>query len=345
MTVKARMVPFYLRSSPPLMAATNLLSAYNHANEPTSFDALASNREAAAAHARTHPGVGDEDSLAKIQVDKDKWKKFVNWLMDERRVEKLRALCEERGRRLREVTKTTPTDVSEWDDYHESQPRKRRVTPSIAPFSYRDIKKNTLEKLEGNPNERGGIFKITSVSSTSSSPTSSAATLSTASTRATTPMSAYIRPALSAVPYRAGSPRRADRRRNGIFTGLGEFSPRARGGTYTPPRVLPNGDETAVFGSPSPAPSLKSFDFISPLGPVKLGRLSTDIDDDTVMQAKSGSNLEAVLEEGEEDDRSTPAWTLAVSKRRSRRAGSAPVENVDKAEHRAKVTSSDDLVL
>lgn len=339
------MVPFALRSTPPLMASTALLSAYNHANDPTSFDALALHREAAAATARTHPGVGDEFNMAKIQAEKEEWKAFVNWLMDERRVEKLRVVCEERDRRLREVTKTEPVD--DWDDYEvESlQPRKRRVTPSIPPFSYAPInKKKTVQKVEGDPNERGGIFRITALKSASASPANSTPGPTASSSKSVTPMSSYIRPPLS-VPYRSGSPRRADRRRNGLFAAMGEFSPRGRGGTYTPPRVLPNGDETAVFGSPSPAPSLKSFDFISPLGAVKRGKLAIDMDDDTVMQPRNSlsGNLEAVQEEGEEDD-GVPAWTL-VSKRRTKRAGSAPVENVDKVERMTKAVSSDDLVL
>jgi hypothetical protein len=97
---------FGLRPTPPLLASTSLLSAYNHAANPTQFDMLASNRESAAAHASRTQVSDDEDSMAKIRASKDTWKKFVNWLMDERRIEKLRSLCEERDRRLKAVARS-----------------------------------------------------------------------------------------------------------------------------------------------------------------------------------------------------------------------------------------------
>lgn len=330
------MVPLSLRPTPPLMASTELLSAYNHASNPTTFDMEAAHRESAAAHTRTHPGVGDDELVAMVKEQKAEWNKFVNWIMDERRIEKLRALMDERDRRLKAVTQesTELEGFGEVDAREEKGSRKRRVTHSEPSIAYISTA-HKIKKVDGNPNERGGIFKVTP--SASSSPISAPPTPS--NSRNATPMSSYIRPALSA-PYRASSPRRAERRRNGVFTTVGDFSPRGRGGTYTPPRVLPTGDETAPFGSPSPAPSLKKFDFVSPLGPVKFGKLSTDIDDDTIMLSKNaipGSNLEAVLEE-EEDG----SWTV-VTGRRQKRAGSAPVEQAEKSVLQAN--ASDDIAL
>jgi len=336
------------------MASTSLLSAYHHAANPSTFDMVAAHRESAAAHSRTHPGAGDEEVIAKAKAEKEQWGKFTAWLMDERRVEKLRALVEERDRRLKAVTQSEAADsFDDVDDKDQSKPRKKRVTASLLPFTY-VATQHKVSKVEGDPNDRGGIFKVSNLpSSPTPTPSPASSTREPKPTRslgtwgnqgspvgARTPMSSYIRPALSA-PYRSSSPRRAERRRNGVFAGIGEFSPRPRGGTYTPPRVLPNGDETAVFGSPSPAPpSLKKFDFVSPLGPVKFGTLTTDIDDDTIMQPKNKpvGNLEAVLEEGEDEDN----WSL-VTNRRHKRAGSAPVEKTEKSA--VKLNASDDLVL
>ncbi len=336
MTVKSRMIPLELRSSPPLLASTELISAFNHALNPTAFDAMAINREQAAAYARTHPGAGDEDTVAKIAAEKESWKKFVNWLMDERRVEKLRNLSEERDKRLREVTTSSykDNDANGCDEEAENgrASRKRRVSASMPPFAYANTK--TVHKIESESNERGGIFRIAPLNGSPSSGQGSSG-----SSRSLTPMSSYIRPAL-AVPLRPNSPRRADRRRNGVFAGLGEFSPR-RGSTYTPPRVLPSGDETAPF-SPSPAPSLKSFDFCSPLG----SKYKCN-DDDVVMASKNGnmgSGLEAVKEEdGEEGD-----WTVVSKTRRndrSRRAGSEPCEKAKAVVPRPAGMGSDDIAL
>lgn len=338
MTIKSRMIPLELRPSPPLLASTDLLSAYNHALNPTAFDAVAANREQAAAYARTHPGAGDEDTVATLAAEKEKWKKFVNWLMDERRVEKLRNLGEERDKRLREVTSTFLDGCNgdgcgdEATDGRVS--RKRRVAASIPVNTYTSTK--TIQKLETDATERGGIFRIAPLSG---SPTSTQG--SSGSSRCVTPMASYIRPALS-VPHRPNSPRRADRRRNGVLTGIGEFSPRSRGLTYTPPRVLPSGDETAPF-TPSPAPSLKSFDFCSPFGTKYKPN-----DDDIIMVSKNGSmgsSLEAVREEdGEEGD-----WTVVVTRSRrgirSRRAGSEPCEKAKAVVPPPAGMGSDDMAL
>ncbi|CAK9781149.1 hypothetical protein CC85DRAFT_269205 [Cutaneotrichosporon oleaginosum] len=335
MTVKSRMIPLQLRSSPPLLASTELINAYNHALNPTTFDAVAANQEQAAAYARTHPGAGDMSSDAKIAAEKDSWKKFVNWLMNERRVEKLRNLSEERDKRLREVAKTLQNGALEEcaEEVEEDRAsRKRRVSVSLPPFSYSNTK--TVHKVDSESNQRGGIFRIAELNGSPSSGHGASN-----SSRSITPMSSYIRPALS-VPLRPNSPRRADRRRNNALAGLGEFSPR-RGSTYTPPRVLPSGDETAPF-SPSPAPTLKSFDFCSPLA------LKYELaDDDVVMAAKvgsKGSSLEAVKEEdGEEGE-----WSLvsrAKRNTRSRRAGSEPCEKAEAVVPRPTGMGSDDIAL
>lgn len=332
------MIPLELRSSPPLLASEELLSAYNHALNPTAFDAVAANREQAAAYARTHPGAGDEESLAELGEEKEKWKKFVNWLMDERRVEKLRNLSEERDKRLREVTTSCLDDCGTNDCGEEAESghtsRKRRVAVSVPPFSYTNTK--TVHKVETESTERGGIFRIAPLSG---SPTSTQG--SSSSSRCVTPMSSFIRPALSA-PHRPSSPRRTDRRRNSAFAAVGEFSPRNRGSTYTPPRVLPSGDEVAPF-TPSPAPSLKSFDFCSPFA-----AKYKPSDDDIIMVSKSGgmgTSLEAVREEdGEEGD-----WTVVVTRARrsvrSRRAGSEPCEKAKAVVPRSAGMGSDDIEL
>lgn len=343
-TVKSRLVPFGLRPTPPLLASTSLLSAYNHAANPTQFDMLASNRESAAAHARSHPGVSDdEDSMAKIRASKDTWKKFVNWLMDERRIEKLRSLCEERDRRLKAVARSETRDLCSAECNREESEavegsKKRRVTVTASPQLYATTA-STVYKLEGDEADRGGIFQIAAIPSL---PSSGNVASPSNNIRSPAPMASYIRPAL-ATPYRSSSPRRADRRRGGGFPGLGEFSPRARGGTYTPPRVLPSGDETAPYASPSPAPpSLKNFDFVSPLGASKFVKAILDVDQDTIMVSRNGSkgtSLEAVEEEVEEE-----GWTV-VPKGRAKRAGSAPPVKTKEPQPRPVGVSSDDMVL
>lgn len=341
LTIKSRLVPFSLRSSAPLLASNELLSAYNHAAQPTSFDMLAGNRESAAAHDRTHPGVGDNKSSAAIKVEKEQWKKFVNWLMNERRVEKLRALGEEREKRLKAVTQKPAIEAWEEDALQDRSPsRKRRVSASLTPLALRvqPEPKMILHKMETDSNERGGIFRLTSMTSSPASTNLA----SPVSSRAGTPMSSYIRPPLS-VPHRSGSPRRSERRRANLFQALGEFSPRSRGSTYTPPRVLPTGDETAPF-TLSPAPSLKSFDFCSPLGPSKYLREAGIGEEDVVMVSKNGNigtSLEAVREEEGED----ATWTVVLSKGRSKRAGSEPCEKAKEVVPRMAGVASDDLEL
>ncbi|TXT08997.1 hypothetical protein VHUM_02471 [Vanrija humicola] len=343
-TVKSRLVPLSLRPTPPLLASTSVLSAYNHAANPTQFDMLASSRESAAAHARSHPGVSDdEDAMAKVRASKDAWKKFVNWLMDERRVEKLRSLCEERDRRLKAVARSEARDLCAGECNGEEPEalegsKKRRVTVTASPQLYAPTA-STVFKLETDEPDRGGIFQIAAIPSLSSS---TSACSQSNNIRSPAPMASYIRPAL-ATPYRSSSPRRADRRRGSGFPGLGEFSPRARGGTYTPPRVLPSGDETAPYASPSPAPpSLKNFDFVSPLGTSKFVKSILDSDQDTVMLSRNGAkgtSLEAVEEEVEEE-----GWTV-VAKGRTKRAGSAPPVKTKEPQPRPVGVSSDDMVL
>jgi hypothetical protein len=119
-------------------------------------------------------------------------------------------------------------------------------------------------------------------------------------------------------PQRPISPRRTEKKRNGIFSGLGEYSPRGRGATYTPPRILPSGDETAV--SPTPAPSSQHFDFVSPLGP---SRHERQLSDRTRSGNMSRSSLEAVKEEILEDD-GQGDWQ--VVQRRNKRGDSAPCQ-------------------
>jgi hypothetical protein len=186
------MVPLSLRPDPPLLAAPFILSAYHHAVHSIAFDAAAAAHEVQAAHIRAHPGVGNEEALVAARAARDAWKKLVNWVMDERRLEKLCALNAEREQHIHQL-------VSNDNIPQDSKTKRPRHT-------------------EVHTDDRGGIFKV--------------------------PWQNAIRPAL-AIPSRPISPRRMQRR--------------TQGGTYTPPRILPSGDETA------PAPSLKSFAFVSPL--------------------------------------------------------------------------------
>lgn len=267
-TVKSRMIPFDIRPDPPLLASISVINAYNHARHPSSFDRSAEQREQAAARARTHPG-----ALAPgvpVRADKDAWNAHVNWVMNERRVEKLRNLNEEREKKLHAIS----SDIS----------RKRNC---YGGFEGEDLVET--------------VPQLTPPRSLNAMP--------------------LFRPATQPTP-RPMSPRRLEKRRNGIYAGIGEYSPRARGSTYTPPRILSSGDETAPSTSPSPVPSSLRFDFVSPLGPVRGGRL-----DERPVPRRSGSlsglALEAVEEEVLEDD---GEWQ--VVQRRAGRRSSAPCQDV-----------------
>jgi hypothetical protein len=302
-TVKSRLIPFSLRPSAPLLASSALLSAYNHANNPTTFDMKASSRESLEAYNRCHPGVGSEEDITRIKAEKAAWNEQVNWVMNERRVEKLWAIEAERTKRLREVAKVDgDVRIVNGDADGDDCPRKRRMTATVPlPFDSPGLEKSTPDK------ERGGIFRVPWLSGKGD-------TRHERLGSPLQPLSGHIRPGLL-TPTRPMSPRRIEKKRgsiSGIYTGVGELSPRGRGTTYTPPRILPSGDETAPTGSP--VPSLQNFDFVSPLGPVKSGRLT----------AQRQVSLEAVKEEpGEEgDDAKEGEWTLVQP--RGRRGGSAP---------------------
>ena len=308
-TIKSRLIPLHFRPNPPLLASEALLSAYHHAADPTTFDSLASARESRAAHTRCHPGVGDEPDRAKIRAEKDAWNQVVNWVMSERRIEKMRAVHEERDRQLRDVAKVEEmsegaTNGVEMDDICS---KKRRMSATVP-----------LPPTDSPSQERASWIRPDSPAHSIFGP-SAAASVSTPQRTGSPSLVSFIRPALS-TPQRPMSPRRlTERKRSGIYTGIGEFSPRSRGRTYTPPRILPSGDETAPNGNGSPAPSLPNFDFVSPLGPVKLGKLSNgESGTPTVVRRVS---LEVVKEEAAEEE--GEAWTLVQSKR-GRRAGSAP---------------------
>lgn len=258
----------------------------------------ASARESLAAHQRTHPGVGAQPDLSKIKAEKASWNELVNWVMSERRVEKLRAVEEERARRLKEVTKNDHLEgVGEMGQM--ACPKKRKTSATV-PLPPTDSPNGSVKSVSPAPTIFGPAANVTPRRIGSPS------------------LAGIIRPSL-VTPKRPNSPRRYSRR--SIHAGVGEYSP--RGGTYTPPRILPSGDETAPFAAQngSPAPSLQSFDFVSPLGPVKLGRLESH---STVNCLQRKGSLEVVKEESTEGE-----WTL-VESRRSKRAGSAPCR--DKSE-------------
>nr|XP_019011046.1 uncharacterized protein I206_04354 [Kwoniella pini CBS 10737]OCF49827.1 hypothetical protein I206_04354 [Kwoniella pini CBS 10737] len=321
-TVKARLIPLSIRPNPPLLASPPLLGAYYHAASPITFDMRASSRESQAAHNRTHPGVGDESDRAQIKADKDAWNKSVNWVMNERRVEKLRALSEEREKQLRLVIKSDPFE-GKGEGY--DKPCNGEVGEEMVNLSGPKKRRTFVAETVDNDNS-------SSIQSSIFGPVNlHCAGPSTPQRTASPSLASYIRPNLS-TPQRPNSPRRSgrDKRRNGIFVGMGESSPRGRGGTYTPPRILPSGDETAFRSSGSPVPTLQRFDFVSPLGPVKKGKLTNglngyshangDTDSSPMMLGSIGrsGSLEVVKEEEEEDN-----WTL-VQKKGRRRAGSEP---------------------
>jgi len=256
------LIPYDLRPNPPLLAPTSLLNAYNHARHPEFFDKIADTREKEAAKVRVDNKHSDDPN---IKEQKAMWNDQVNWIMNERRTEKMRLVAEQRERQLLIANSTTPT-VSE-----------------LAPPESRK-KRNCTDK-------DAGIFSVAPVNPTIQKHAGS--------------------------PQRPISPRRNDKRRNGVYAGVGELSPRGRG-TYTPPRILPSGDEMAV--SPSAVPSSRHFDFVSPLGPSKQDRqLNASTSRTGEMRRTS---LEAVKEETLEDE---GEWQ--VVQRRPRRGESAPCQD------------------
>lgn len=287
------MIPLDMRPEPPLLASTSILTAFNHARHPNGFDRSAEEREKIAAQERSHSGVPDFDEQQRIRASKETWNEEVNWVMSERRVEKMRNLNEEREKRLREVAQDSESLEDSVINADERQTSKRKtcVDPAYAASARRT---------------GDGIFTVPSISAPSRSLTSSP----------------LFKP-VSASPQRPSSPRRLEKRRNGIYAGMGEYSPRTRRSTYTPPRILPSGDETApnMQTSPSPVPSSLRFDFVSPLGPVHEGTLAGG-------PRRSGSmsriSLEAVKEEALEDEGESE-WQ--VVQRRAQRSGSAPCRN------------------
>ncbi|ORY32800.1 hypothetical protein BCR39DRAFT_521630 [Naematelia encephala] len=381
-TIKSRLLPFHLRPEPPLLANEAIQSAYHHAKHPESFDLAALARETQAAYQRTHPGVvgatltsteeGDEiaQQVTRRKKEKEEWNRLVNWVMNERRIEKLRTIEEERGKRLKDIAKSQTGDdelgIGGCGDEimggtGDSLGKKRRVVP--LPDSTPSI-----EKVSGHE-DRGGIFKVSwGRSSTptrnSNSPVPPPAVAPTPNSifgsdcNINTPLpslASFIRPALS-TPQRPLSPRRlAEKKRSGTYTGVGEYSPRGRGHTYTPPRILPSGDETAPSsGSPAPSRNNFDFDFVSPLGraPVRAGKswmgdgVEISVEDrsdsdagegkGTMLHRRRTGSLEAVKEEDGENEilssdsgpgsgpGSGSGWTVVGGGKRGKRSGSAP---------------------
>lgn len=351
--VKSRLLPFNLRSSPPLLASSGLQSAYHHANSPSSFDALAHARELNAAHCRSHPGVGGDP--VEIKRVKEKWNEQVNWVMNERRAEKMRHLAEDREKKLASISVSAldlcngnGNDNDDWEDIGMSNGdppgggggKKKRRNPSI-PLP--DIKKERSES----PLPNNTIFGPMSIIP---SPFPSTSLSSTPRRNGSPALSGLIRPGLGVIPTRPLSPRRLEKRRS-VFNGVGEYSPgKGRGSTWTPPRILPSGDETApgsrvtgigkdnsdgMMEEPSPVPSGK-FDFVSPLGPVHAGRLNggsglamTPMGDRGLQRSGSLTGLNGGLDvvkeemEGEGEE----GWTLVSGKKTRRvRGGSAPCQ-------------------
>ncbi|ORX35791.1 hypothetical protein BD324DRAFT_581631 [Kockovaella imperatae] len=291
-TIKSRMIPLTLRPKPPLFAPEHLLSAYNHATNPESFDKMAGAREAAAAHLRTHPGVSDDSDMERIKVEKEAWNKFVNWVMNERRVEKLRALEAERNKRLFQVAQTdfALEAVGERVSDSETDLVKRRRKGKPLPAWDGEL-------LDDAESRRGSMPSIFGPAAHKPDPQPDSPARG---------LSGLFRPALS-TPTRPMSPRRLAEKKRAVLLGCGEKSPR-RGGTYTPPRILPSGDETAPNRVSSPVPS-RNFDFVSPLGPVRLGVLAGGSNG---VDSPLRGSLEVVKEEAEEDG--ADGWTLVKGK-------------------------------
>lgn len=218
--------------------------------------------------------------------------------MNERRGEKLRYTAEEREKRLRQVAQ-----------------RKDEPPDDLMPDNFCPKKRKTVRLPDASPSGSTSNSRSTSPTSSIFGPI---VTPQNVFKREGTPAVNHIRPRLS-TPPRPHSPRR-DRRRNGIFAGVGEMSPKARHTTWTPPRILLSGDETAVVLSTNPVPS-GNFDFVSPLGPVNKGKL---LDGEHARR----SSLEVVKEEADEED----GWTVVTKRSREKRAGSAPAEKATAAD-------------
>lgn len=258
-SIKSRLIPFDMRPDPPLLAPTNLLNAYNHARHPEPFDKIADQRERDAAKARIDSKHSTDEVVKEQKAD---WNNHVNWIMNERRVEKMRTVNEQRERQLLMASGTKAS-------LPEPEPTESRKKRSCT-------------------DKEAGIFSIA--------------------------VNPVIQKRVSS-PQRPISPRRQDKKR--VYSGLGECSPRGRG-TYTPPRILPSGDETAV--SPSPVPSSRHFDFISPLGPSNRER---QVNAPSRTESMRRTSLEAVKEETLEDE---GEWQ--VVQRRTRRGESAPCREI-----------------
>lgn len=324
LTIKSRLLPLSIRPSAPLLAHPALLSAYNHAAAPDGFDAEAHIRECAAADRRLHPGHGVSSAShsasgqasphSQIKEAKGAWNAFVNWVMNERRAEKLRNLAEEREKRVRLLAAAECRDVygsssmAAAGDTGESgcggeERKKRRMSLPLPPVGGEHDSpngfrtSNSSSEASGHDRSRSaprwtglGIFgaspSLPNGSATASIHNSPMVTPSRSSQGI---FGTFARPEpahqATPTPRRTSSPFLA----RPLGTPTRPLSPRRlekrRGTAWTPPRILPSGDETAPFrrfgpdGQPvatsaAGAPS-GQFDFVSPLGAVRSGTLAT----------------------------------------------------------------------
>jgi hypothetical protein len=312
-----------MRPSPPLLASTPILSAFNHAQNPASFDSRAQARESAAAYQRSHPGVTSDTDLERIKADKASWNELVNWVMSERRVEKLRAIEEDRAKRLRELAQGPDQLESLGATTIDECMKKKRKTSGTIPLPPLDSPGGSARSNSPASNSNGHTTSHGIFGPAATVPVPAVASIVTPTRTSSPSLNGFgLRPAIStSLAPRPNSPRKFEKRRT-VYNGMGEYSPRGRGGTYTPPRILPSGDETApaaYSANGSPAPSLPKFDFVSPLGPVRSGLLDTAGQGHPGLQRKG--SLDVVKEEPAEND--LGGWTV-VQARRGRRAGSAP---------------------
>lgn len=277
-----------MRPRPPLSAAVPLLEAYSVASNPQrmqQFDYDADEQETESAAKRVYCS----------REEKDAWNKQVNWVMNERRHEKMRALNEERARKIREEQQSQKRldegrtesdqvfgdgdgDGDDGDDMDEDGGGKRR--------------RSYLQKevLNGKV-ERGGLFKLTPLPGADRPMLMSRNDPSLRKQpAASSSMASFIRPALSDPKNVKRSPRRPQALRRSTLIPTAANSPTA----------------------PS-APSLPQFEFVSPLGPKSIGHLAYG--------RSTPPPLPSVVEAAEEDGE----WTKVESKSKMKaRGASAP---------------------
>lgn len=299
--------------------------------------------------------------------------------MNERRAEKVRALAEERERRLAIIAVQDKQEKSATDEMDGEVVKEEECWEELANMNGGKVGKKKRKTSIPLPDHMNGRAASPLPTSSIFGPisTSTPSLLNTPRRTNSPALGGLIRPGLGLIT-RPLSPRRLEKRRS-VYSGVGEYSPgRGRGTTWTPPRILPSGDETAPIPFPRLLPAdnhnrhslsdgmepestmsvpSSKFDFVSPLGPVHAGRLSaasgltmTKKDTNGSMQRRGSSSglpereLDPVKEEdGSEED----GWTIVSGKNKGRkgmngtRAGSAPCGESKKGEEKVNGMEED----